>query len=309
MLKPAGRRAAVRLRLLGFPVEADLSFLVVLVFLGYATLDRGPAYLLAWVVIAAVSVLVHELGHAVAARAAGAHPQVELFGFGGLTTFETPAGGLSRARSVGISLAGPVTGLALGIMLVLLRRSAGLDPFSLAAFALDAGVFVTLGWGLLNLLPILPLDGGNVLVELLPGLPARRLRLAAAVSIFVAVLAAIVALLMSQLYAALLAAWFAFGNVATARARAPAPPPPPTAEQAGRRAQDSRAVLWLVDQGRPDEARHLAQTAPAGIDPAVAGVLLVALGEGDRGRAVVGQAAREAPEDPLRQECVQRLQS
>jgi len=322
---PTGRRRGLRFGLLGFPVEVDLSFLIVLAFLGYAALSRGLAFLAAWVVIAAVSVLVHELGHAVAARAAGAHPHISLVGFGGLTTFEQPTGGLSRARSIGISLAGPATGLVLGGGLLLLRRSADLDPFSLGAYALYAGVFVTLGWGLLNLLPILPLDGGNVLVELLPGPPARRIRLAAVVSIACALGAAVVALLTGQVYAALLAGWLAVGNVAAVRAPRPAlqtgappataPPasaPPATAplspEQLGRRAQDSRAVLWLIDQDRPAQARHLADTAPAGIDPSVVGVLLVALGDVERGTEVVVRACADAPQDPLRQQCLQRLQ-
>lgn len=312
---PTGRRRGLRFGLLGFPVEVDLSFLIVLAFLGYATLSRGLAFLAAWVVIAAVSVLVHELGHAVAARAAGAHPHIALVGFGGLTTFEQPTGGLSRARSIGISLAGPATGLVLGGGLLLLRRSADLDPFSLGAYALYAGVFVTLGWGLLNLLPILPLDGGNVLVELLPGPPARRIRLAAVVSIGCAVSAAVVALLAGQVYAALLAGWLAVGNVAAVRVPRPAlqtSAPPTNAaltpEQFGRRAQDSRAVLWLIDQDRPAQARHLADTAPAGIDPSVVGVLLIALGDVERGTEVVIRASADAPQDPLRQLCLQRLQ-
>jgi Zn-dependent protease len=322
----------LRFGLLGFPVQADLSFLIVLAFLGYSTLDRGLSFLVVWVVIAALSILVHELGHAVAARATGASPHIALIGFGGVTSFDTPTGGLSRVRSVGISVAGPATGLALGGVLLLIRRSAALDPGSLTAYAVDAGIFVTLGWGILNLLPILPLDGGNVLVELLPGSPERRLRLAAAVSVAFAVIAGVFALLAGQLYAALLAGWFAIGNVSTARARpavAPAPAMAPlpgtagepvaagqgpptglpgtTGDQQSRQAQDSRAVLWLLDQNRPAEARHLAETAPAGIDAGVAGVLLVALGDVARGTELVHRAAGEAPQDGLRQECLRRL--
>jgi len=315
---PTGRRSGLRLRLLGFPVVIDVSFLIVLTFLGYATLSRGLTFLIAWVVIAAVSVLIHELGHAVAARAAGAHPQIALIGFGGVTTFDHPGDGLSRARSVGISLAGPATGLVLGALLLGLRRSVAVDPYSLGGYALGAGVFVTLGWGLLNLLPILPLDGGNVLLELLPGPPARRQRSAAVVSVVFALLAGVVALLAGQLYAALLAGWFAVGNVATARGPVARPaaeiqpastaaPAPRTAEEAGRRLQDSRAVLWLVDQGRPADARHLAETAPAGIEPSVAGVLLAALGDVDRGRQLVRETAAAVPQDPLAQECLRRL--
>jgi Zn-dependent protease len=304
---PGGRSSAVRFRLLGFPVGVDLSFVVVLAFLGVNILNRGLAYLLVWIAVAAVSVLVHELGHALAARAAGAQPNIELYGFGGVTTFRHPPGGLSRARSIGISVAGPATGLLLGAALLLLRRRGGVDPGSLAGYALSAGIFVTLVWGVLNLLPILPLDGGNVLVELMPGPIERRRRLAAGVSIVVAAVAAVIALLAGQLYAALLAGWFAVGNVSAVRARPPAAPPALTPEQVQQVAQDSRAVLWLLDQGRPEEARHLAETAPAGVDPAVVGVLIAAQGDVDTGLAVVSNAVGAAPDDPLRQECARRV--
>jgi hypothetical protein len=172
-----------------------------------------------------------------------------------------------------------------------------------------AGIFVTLVWGVLNLLPILPLDGGNVLVELLPGPMERRRRLAAGISIVVAALAALLALLVGQWYAALLAGWFAIGNVSAVRTRPPAAPTALTAEQREQVARDSRAVLWLVDQGRLAEARHLAETAPGGVDPAVAGVLVAALGDVDGGLELVAQAADAAPDDPQVQELLRRVRA
>lgn len=267
------RRTALRIRLLGFPIGIDVSFIIVLAFLGYGALSRGVSYLAVWIAVAAVAVLIHELGHAVAASYAGAHPSIELYGFGGVTTFEHPPGGLSRTRSVVISVAGPATGVVLGGLLLLLRRQTalgagggiGAGSGTLAAYAVQAGVFVTLGWGLLNLLPILPLDGGNVLVALLPGPPRRQYRLAAAVSVAIAAVAGGLALLGGWIYPAILAGWFAIGNVAALRPERP--PPALTAEQLQRRAQDSRGVAWLLDQGRIPEARHLAQSAPAGVDP------------------------------------------
>ncbi len=310
---PSGRRSGLRFRLLGFPIGLDISFLIVLAFLGFSAMQRGLAFLLVWVVVAAASVLVHELGHALAARAAGAEPAIELYGFGGVTTFRHPAGGLSRLRSIGISVAGPATGLVLGGALLAVRRQVAVDPGSLVGYALYAGTFVTLVWGVLNLLPILPLDGGNVLVELMPGGLARRRRLAAAVSIAVAAVAALLALLASQWYAALLFAWFGIGNIAAVRPDRPDRPgattPGLTAEQVQQIARDSRAVLWLLDQGRLGESRHLAETAPDGVDPAVAGVLVAALGDVARGTDLVEEAARAAPDDPLRQECLQRIRA
>ena len=120
---PTGRsgRAPVKLhshvltfRVGPFPVTIEASFLLMAVFFGY---DRrgGVTALLSWVLVVFVSVLVHELGHAVFGRRLGARPQIYLRGMGGLTL--TP---LSRrlgwAESVGLSLSGPLAGLLPGLL-------------------------------------------------------------------------------------------------------------------------------------------------------------------------------------------------
>lgn len=318
MTIPAGlpartpRRAGLQFRLFGFPVAIDLSFIIVLGFLGFATVSRGLAYLVLWVVIAIIAVLVHELGHAFAARAAGAAPTIELSGFGGVTTFSL-ARRLSRWRSLGISAAGPATGLLIGGALIWLARSVDIDPDSTAGFVISVAVFVTLGWGILNLLPILPMDGGHILAELLPGRPEQRERLATAVSIGLAIIFAAIAFYAGWLFAGLLFGYFAvinFAGLRPQRASAGGFDEDSTAlthEQRDRRTQDSRAALWLIDQGRVDDARHLAETAPAGIDPAVAGVVLAYLGDVAAGSNLVQQAIAEEPENPLRQESLQRV--
>lgn len=303
----SGSRTGLRFRLFGFPVVIDLSFVIVLAVLGFASVTRGLAYLVVWVVVAIVAVLLHELGHAFAARAAGAAPSIELSGFGGVTTFRLEQR-LSRLRSLGISAAGPVSGLVVGAALLLLGRYVDIDPASPAGFVVDVAVFVTLGWGLLNLLPILPLDGGHILAELLPGRPETRERLAGIVSVGVAAVAAVLALLAGWLIAALLAGWFALINVAGLRPRRAEPAPAElTPEQLQQRTQDSRAALWLLDQGRLDEARHLAETATAGVDPAVAGVVLAMLGDVEAGTDLVQWAVEQDPGDAVRQDCLARV--
>ena len=95
--------------------------------------------------------------------------------------------------------------------------TAGVAPGTLAQDAYIAAVFTTLGWGLLNLLPILPLDGGQVLQELLPGTPAVRMRRAAAVSVVAGIAVAMVAWKYGHPFAAVLAAFFVVSNVLTLR--------------------------------------------------------------------------------------------
>ncbi|MGB9377590.1 MAG: site-2 protease family protein [Mycobacteriales bacterium] len=314
MTSPVGRpnrtrrRNALAFPLFGFPVVIDLSFIIVLGFLGYTTVSRGLVYLLIWIVVAVVAVLVHELGHAFAARAAGAAPTIELSGFGGVTSFQL-ATRLSRLRSLGISAAGPATGLVIGGALILIGRTVGIQSGSMTAFVVSVAIYVTLGWGVLNLLPILPMDGGHILADLLPGAPQQRERLAAGVSIVISLVAAVLALIYGWLFAALLFGWFAFINIGGVRRPAPEARVAArlTPDQVQRRTQDSRAALWLIEQGRVDEARHLAETAPVGIDPAVAGVVLAYLGDVATGTEVVRQAVAEEPDNPLRQESLQRL--
>jgi len=300
---PAGR-SGLHFGVLGFPVRIHVSFVVVMALLGVAGPTTVPRVVL-WVLIGAVSVLAHELGHAVVARTTGARPVIDLHSFGGVTTF-SPPGPLSRGRSLAISVAGPLVGIAVGLALLVLvpRDAAG---GSLTGYALDAAVFVNLGWGVLNLLPILPLDGGHALAELLPGDPEARVRRAAFVSVPVAAAVALFALHEDYLFGALLAGWFAFDNVRTLAAtnRAAAEPfPPPIGSTPA-----AREVLWLVDQGRPDQAKHLLATLPADrpVDVAVHGLVLALTGRVEQGAPLVRHAHAQAPDDPLRTAVLARL--
>src|SRR4051794_40743410 len=159
----------------GFPLHVSPLLFVVLFALGQG--GGSTAALVAFVAGGAGAILVHELGHAFAARAAGSTSvAVRLTPFGGLTTFAPAPEG--RLRRIGIAVAGPATGLALGIPLIALRAG-GVESGSTGAHVIDALLFVTVGWAVLNLLPVLPFDGGQVLESTLPGGAETRTRLAA----------------------------------------------------------------------------------------------------------------------------------
>lgn len=114
---------------------------------------------------------------------------------GGLTAFAPPRP-LGRLQSIGISLAGPFAGFLLGVLVLSGAAALGIDrpsPFvgadaPLIDVIVGASIWVNLYWGAVNLLPILPLDGGNVVRSLLPGDAEMRDRLAAGVSLAVCVL-------------------------------------------------------------------------------------------------------------------------
>lgn len=289
-----GGRPLLRARLFGFPVHLDLSFVVIMAFLGYypgVTLTDMAL----WLLITPLAVLVHELGHAFTARAAGARPQIALAGFGGVTTFVPPRP-LSRLRSLGISLAGPAVGLAVGAVLILVSRAVGdgLDPAGWQASALRAGIWTCVGWSVLNLLPVLPLDGGQAMRELLPGAPDRRARRAAGVSVVVAGLAAALAyFVFGQVFLAIFLVFFAATNALSLR-RPPTPSPDATAQT------PEQAVVGLLWVGEAERARELLASRPLGttVDPAVHGAVLALTGDPEQGHALLAQEIARRPGDP-----------
>ena len=288
-----GGRPLLRGRVLGVPVHLDISFVVVMALLGYrqgiTLVDFGL-----WLAITPIAVLVHELGHALVARTTGARPQIALAGFGGVTTYSAPAE-VSRLRSLAISLAGPGVGLVLGTGLLLLARALGdgLDPLSWQASALDTGIFTCIGWSVLNLLPVLPLDGGQAMRELLPGSPPVRSRRAAMVSVVVAGVVIAAAFVYGQLFIALFMLFFAANNVLALRQGSPSAsrPAPSSPEEA------IVARLWAGDAAG---ARGLLTSLPPSrsVDLAVHGAVLTLTGDPQQGHALLAQEVARRPGDP-----------
>jgi Zn-dependent protease len=162
-----------------------------------------------------VGLLVHELGHALAYRAYGKGAAIVLWALGGLTYGSAR---LSAARQVVVSLAGPLTGaLLLGLPAWLLRESGDVtDPTMLDV--LDIVVWVNVGWAIFNLLPVLPLDGGNIVMNLITALTGRDgERPARIVSIGTAVLGGVWAIANSLTFLALFAAFFVYMNYTALR--------------------------------------------------------------------------------------------
>jgi Zn-dependent protease len=149
------------MKIFGIPVKIDPSFLFICALLAYSRLSY-PSFLVEWLIVIFVSILVHELGHALAVRSFGLSPQIMLYSMGGLTSW-TDEKGISHAKHIAISLAGPFAGFLFGGIVFLSEMAMPVlfaDQFGQQTY-IDL-MKVNLGWGVLNLLPILPLDGGNV---------------------------------------------------------------------------------------------------------------------------------------------------
>ncbi|MDP8936662.1 MAG: site-2 protease family protein [Actinomycetota bacterium] len=192
----------------GVPTRIEPLFFVVMGLFGLAGGRRGWL-ILEWLVVAGVSILVHEMGHAAAFRRFGARPEIVLHGFGGATT----GAAQPPLRSIVVSIAGPVTGFAVGIAALAVARAVTPTDSELLEAVLVDLIFVNIAWGVFNLLPILPLDGGNIVAgffEQTTGDTTQRK--ARIVSVATAAVVGLVGLAYGQPYVALLAALFGSQN-------------------------------------------------------------------------------------------------
>lgn len=199
----------LRFSLMGIPVGIDWWFWLVSVMLGDGLSARSPedwARVAVWVAVVFVSIMVHELGHALAGRRYGASPAIALHGFGG-TTF-LPGGQFTRSQSIIVSAAGPAAGLLLGLLVLGMADVAQGMP-RLARLAISYGIYVNLFWTFVNLLPIQPLDGGQILREVLG---PRRVGITSAIGFVLAVLLGIWCFAKGLLFSALMLGLLAFYN-------------------------------------------------------------------------------------------------
>jgi membrane-associated protease RseP (regulator of RpoE activity) len=150
----------LRFRLGRIPVTVDPWFwLTTLVLAGGLP---GP-FLAVWVLVAFVSILAHEMGHALVSRRYGATPSIKLYALGGLAYRDRQ---LPRWQNLAVVLAGPGAGFVLGGAIWALHRVLPPLPGGME-FLLDSLETANLGWGVINLMPVLPLDGGHAMELLL----------------------------------------------------------------------------------------------------------------------------------------------
>ena len=179
--------AKAHFRIFGIPIRVELLFVVVAALF---SIRMNPVWMVpGFMVIIFVSVLVHELGHAVTYRFLGQRSAIVLHGFGGFTV---PAGGgrriLSKPKSVFVSISGALAQLLiLGLPAWLLWNNVVLESwtwdneqFSWVPIVYYT-YYVSVWWAVFNLLPIRPLDGGHVAETLFGFETACKLSIGAAI--------------------------------------------------------------------------------------------------------------------------------
>ncbi len=233
--EPAPTQGDLHFRLFGFPVRVHPLFWVISLLLGVGDGAADPANTLIWVAVVFVSILVHELGHTLVQRYYGGEPRIVLYSFGGLAICDDCD--RSPKAQILILLAGPAAGFLLAAVVVCFLGAIGrfngleasLTPVQWAFFDLqylgehgkssprDTLIWdllqVNILWGLMNLLPVYPLDGGQIARELFTLKNARSgIVQSLQLSIGAASLVAIYALVKRDVFLCIMFGFLAFGS-------------------------------------------------------------------------------------------------
>ena len=113
-----------------------------------------------WIFVIVISVLVHELGHAITSVIFGQKPTIELVALGGVTSYKGRT--LRLWQQFLIALNGPIFGFLLFLVSTFLLYL-NIFHHPLIVHVLRIFQFINLFWTIVNLLPVLPLDGGQLL--------------------------------------------------------------------------------------------------------------------------------------------------
>ena len=233
---PPPTRFDLRFSVAGFPVRVHPLFWLIAILFGSSA--GSPAKVLAWIIAIFVSITIHELGHAFALRRYGVESQIILHAAGGLTVPESVSWGgryanvaISPNQQIFISLAGPFTGFIFAALLLVVSAALGgvivpnyifgFVPFPYVLF--PAGweiltsfmmslLWVNIFWGLINLMPVHPLDGGSITRYILIQTdPLNGLRTSLWVSVITGAVVAIASFtLLNSIYMAILFGMLAF---------------------------------------------------------------------------------------------------
>ncbi len=173
-------RLDLKFSIFGFPVRVHPMFWVIAIVFGISS--GSVEKVIIWVAVMFFSILLHELGHSLMMRKYGIDSYIVLHHMGGLAVpTSARRNNLSWLEQIAISLAGPFAGFFLvGVVTAVVKLLGGFifvdyllgfipipsaflfnapDLVNTAIFYI---MWVNTFWGLMNLLPVLPLDGGHV---------------------------------------------------------------------------------------------------------------------------------------------------
>ncbi|MDR0610211.1 MAG: site-2 protease family protein [Planctomycetaceae bacterium] len=225
----------INFHFLGFPIRIHPLFWLIIALLGTNRVITDMALffieLIIWIAAAFVSILVHELGHALVFRHVYRVPsQIVFHGMGGMTIPVVPhqkrSGFFGLLCEVFLSAAGPLAGFVLaGCFFILFElwtqhvNESFFDnvnelsaPSLIASFMLSV-ILISIIWGIFNLLPIYPMDGGHISREIFSFFsPRNGVANSLILSMMTAILFAFLAFRFGQFFVTFLFAYFAYQN-------------------------------------------------------------------------------------------------
>jgi Zn-dependent protease len=197
----------------GTSIDVDFNFLFLVLFFVVLNYDQkaGVQYALIWIPILFVSILIHELAHAA---------MIGILGFGSSHVVLTGMGGVTinqrRARpwqDLLISLAGPFSSFALALLSYWIAKNVAIARtdrmlIELMPRLLWANAF----WGIFNLIPVPPLDGGHATREFFRMFLNERTAFVVSIWIAMIVGGGVVGLSLykGQFFIAIYIAWFVY---------------------------------------------------------------------------------------------------
>ncbi len=179
------------------PITIQPLFWLIAFFIGWMWTYTLMGALLS-VGIICFSVLFHEFGHALTAQFFGQKARIELAAFGGFTYREGRK--LKLWEEFIVVFNGPIAGFLLFVVAYLIQKNVAITQPNLAQavrFTLLANLF----WTIINLVPVLPLDGGHLLSIILESIFGfKGIKIAIIVGIAIAVAISITCFAIGQFF-------------------------------------------------------------------------------------------------------------
>ena len=223
----------LRFRILSIPVRVHPLFWLITAMIGGRN-ELGPTLL--FIACVFVSILVHELGHGLSSRWLGSEPNgIVLYSMGGLCYSHLD--GRNPWKKIIMIFCGPGAGFLLFFLVLLaLKAVYGINPYdSLALIRVSDGsirqvlmrmppspsaievahdmLWINLFWGIFNLLPLWPLDGGQIVSTFLGKVnPRNGERWGHVIALFTAAGLAIWAFSAGQIFTAVFVGFIGFTN-------------------------------------------------------------------------------------------------
>jgi len=199
----------VEFKLFGIPVRVEQVLRLNIRQIGFF-IRRGYSGQAQMIVIALfvmagfISILIHELGHALMVKYYKLPTNIVLSSFGGYATY--PPGVLSRKESFLVTLMGPLSQAVFGFALKYSVQYMNL-PNTMILQLVDFLIFVSIFWAALNCVPVLPLDGGRMVEA---ALGPRRIKITIIISLASAVILCILAFKFKFIFGGIFMAMFAW---------------------------------------------------------------------------------------------------